>query len=88
MPKTQLTDLQLDVVRVLWSDGEATVAEVRDRLPESRTGDDDGGDRSFAAGEAERRHAPARRTAIRLSTHGYRKPSSPLDGRRFGREPV
>ncbi len=36
MPKTQLTDLQLDVVRVLWSEGEATVAEVRDRLPESR----------------------------------------------------
>ena len=36
MPKTQLTDLQLDVVRVLWSKGEATVAEVRDRLPESR----------------------------------------------------
>lgn len=37
MPKTQLTDLQLDVVRVLWSEGEATVAEVRDRLPESRS---------------------------------------------------
>ncbi len=36
MPKTQLTDLQLDVVRVLWSEGEATVAEVRERLPESR----------------------------------------------------
>lgn len=36
MPKTQLTDLQLDVVRVLWSEGEATVAEVRDRLPENR----------------------------------------------------
>lgn len=36
MPKTQLTDLQLDIVRVLWSEGEATVAEVRDRLPESR----------------------------------------------------
>jgi BlaI family penicillinase repressor len=37
MPKTQLTDLQLDVVRVLWSEGEATVAEVRDRLPKSRS---------------------------------------------------
>lgn len=36
MPKTQLTDLQLDIVRVLWSEGEATVAEVRDRLPEGR----------------------------------------------------
>jgi predicted transcriptional regulator len=36
MPKTQLTELQLDVVRVLWSEGEATVAEVRERLPESR----------------------------------------------------
>lgn len=36
MPKTQLTGLQLDVVRVLWSEGEATVAEVRERLPESR----------------------------------------------------
>jgi predicted transcriptional regulator len=36
MPKTQLTDLQLDVVRVLWSEGEATVAEVRDRLPQNR----------------------------------------------------
>jgi len=36
MPRTQLTDLQLDIVRVLWSEGEATVAEVRDRLPEGR----------------------------------------------------
>jgi predicted transcriptional regulator len=36
MPKTQLTGLQLDIVRVLWSEGEATVAEVRDRLPENR----------------------------------------------------
>ncbi|MCK5438984.1 MAG: BlaI/MecI/CopY family transcriptional regulator [Gemmatimonadetes bacterium] len=36
MPRTQLTDLQLDIVRVLWSEGEATVAEVRDRLPASR----------------------------------------------------
>jgi predicted transcriptional regulator len=36
MPRTQLTDLQLDIVRVLWSEGEATVAEVRDQLPASR----------------------------------------------------
>lgn len=32
MSKTQLTDLQLDLMRVLWERGEATVAEVRDRL--------------------------------------------------------
>lgn len=34
MSKTQLTDLQLDLVRVLWRRGEATVAEVRDEIPE------------------------------------------------------
>ena len=32
MSKTQLTDLQLDLMRVLWERGEATVAEVRDEL--------------------------------------------------------
>lgn len=36
MPKTQLTDLQLDVVRVLWERGEATVAEVRDAIASDR----------------------------------------------------
>lgn len=34
MPKTQLTDLQLDLMRVLWRRGEATVAEVRDEIPD------------------------------------------------------
>ena len=34
MTTAQLTDLQLDVVRVLWRRGEASVADVRDDLVE------------------------------------------------------
>ncbi len=33
-----LTDLQLTVMQVLWSQGEATAAEVRRALPAKRTG--------------------------------------------------
>ncbi len=34
MTKTRLTDLQLDLMRVLWRRGEATAAEVRDEIRE------------------------------------------------------
>ncbi|MGH7550618.1 MAG: BlaI/MecI/CopY family transcriptional regulator [Gemmatimonadota bacterium] len=34
MTKTRLTDLQLDLMRVLWKRGEATAAEVRDEIRE------------------------------------------------------
>lgn len=32
MTKTRLTDLQLDLMRVLWRRGEATASEVRDEI--------------------------------------------------------
>jgi predicted transcriptional regulator len=32
----QITDLQLDILRLLWAQGEATVAEVHEALPSHR----------------------------------------------------